>query len=463
MKSLRQFGFGTTNVEKLHSSPAATAVRDEFFSTGDASAVLAARTAAVGSAVVEEYDRTLAPAVPQGLALVATGGFGRQEMFPGSDVDLLVLVNSELGSGPKRDALSRFLQNLWDSGLRVSHSVHTPGECCEYQDRNVELGISLLDRRFLTGDRELFVQLETKLPRFFHGHWQEFARQLCRLSRTRHQRYSNTIHHLEPNVKEGPGGLRDYQVIRWLDQLRDAQPYRLPVAAQLPELEPAARFLSTVRCYLHYTAGRDTNLVTFDAQEDIAGQQFATVRGAAAWMREYFFHARLIYRAAIRAIEDREATGSALFDGFRDWRSRLSNTEFTVARERVYFRSPNVLEQDPDLSLRLFTFVARHGMLPAADTEWRIAGCLPNLRTYFSGPRPLWRALEETLALPHAAKALRSMHENSMLDVLFPEWKGIDCLVLRDFHHRYTVDEHTLVSIRALEELRTTADPSRAQ
>lgn len=450
-----------TIVATPHSSPEADELRAAFFRDGDAFPVLAGRSAMVEAAVVRSFDEFIAPALPGGAALLAVGGFGRRELFPHSDVDLLLLVPVELSEAGQRDAVSRFLQNLWDSGLRLGHSVRTPTECCEVHDGNVELSISLLDRRFLAGDPALFERMEEKLPRFFSARRDELSRQLCRLTRVRQARYSDTIYHLEPNVKEAPGGLRDYQLARWLSQLRNAQSYRRSEPDPFPELANARTFLYSVRCFLHYRTGRDSNLLGFDAQEELADQPFSPASDPAAWMRVYFRHARSIHRTAARWLEECEAAGSSLFSQFRDWRSRLSNAEFTVSRESVLFKSPQLLAQDTELVLRLFEFTARHGIRPAPDSEQRIAEHLSALEQHRSAPRPLWPRLEAILSLPNAAIALRSMHECGVLSAMFPEWKEIDCLVLRDFHHRYTVDEHTLVSIQEIDGLRGNQDPPR--
>ena len=444
-----------------HSSEAARDPRREFLSTGDASAVLEARTALVDSLVHRAWEAYLAPAFPSSLALLAVGGFGRRELFPHSDVDLLILSEGEPRSPQAREALSSFLRSLWDSGLRLSHSVRTPAECCEVHNQNIELNISLLDQRFLCGDAAIYERLAARLPRFFHGERHALIRHLSKLSRSRHAKYSDTIQHLEPNVKETPGGLRDFQLVRWLSQLRGAQPDRLIAAAPLADLGPAFEFLARLRCWLHYEAGRDQNVLHFDAQEELAEQPFAKARDAASLMRAYFRHAREIHWTGSRWLDECEAAGSSLFAHFSDWRGRLSNAEFTVARERVYFKTPQALDQDPELALRLFTFVARHGIRPSVDCEKRLVMHLPAMAAYFSSPRRLWPALEELFSLSHAVLALRSMSESGFLRTLFPEWAELECLVVRDFYHRYTVDEHTLVAIQELTGLRGTKDAPR--
>jgi [protein-PII] uridylyltransferase len=427
-------------------------VREDFERTGDGGRVLAARTAYVDELVCSAARGVLS-ALPAGFSLLAVGGYGRRQLFPYSDVDLLLLFENDRMPEMARDAIAPFLRELWDSGLRVSSSVRTPAECAELHDRNIELNISLLDQRFLTGDRSLYAKLLERLPRFIHGQRDSLSRNLSRLTRERHEKFNSTFYHLEPNIKETPGGFRDLQLIAWLDQIRKATPQRVSLADSLPELEEARRFLTYLRCHLHFQFGRDANQFTFDAQESIAGAD------AAAAMRSYFRHARDIYRLAIRSLEASEAQSSNLFAQFRDWRSRLSNADFSVSRERVHFRVPQQLEADPWLLLRLFQFIGRHGIRLSNEAGERIASRLPAIRQYFAESRPLWPALKELLAQPQAVVALRAMHDTGVLSALLPEFERIECLVIRDFYHRYTVDEHTLVTIQTLEELRGSTDP----
>jgi len=420
-------------------------VQLSFLATGDALTALAERTSQVDRVVIEASEELCRLANP---AILAVGGYGRRQLFPFSDVDLLLLFESERAAIAHRDTISAFLQRLWDSGIRVSHSVRTPDECAEVHDRNIELNVSLLDQRFLTGDRALYAELARRLPRFIHANRDALIRNLAQLTRERHGKYADTFYHLEPNVKETPGGLRDYQLICWLQQLHDTEATRLGVADPAPELQQAFRFLARLRCYLHCQSGRDNNVLSFDAQDAIAEEWRA--HDAGTWMREYYRHSRAIYRAAIRVLEAGEAQSSSLFAQFRDWRSRLSNSDFSVHRERVHFRAPQRLEVEPELVLRLFEFVARHGIRISPEAEERIELHMGRLRAYFAESLPLWPALNSILSLPHAPLAARGMHESGVLAALFPELEVIECLVIRDFFHRYTVDEHTLVAMQHL-------------
>jgi [protein-PII] uridylyltransferase len=409
------------------------------------------RTSAVDAQVLQAWQQHLALSVPTGAALLAVGGYGRRQLFPYSDIDLLLLFASDKTAAAHKEGISGFLQRLWDAGLRVSQSVRTPAECCELHEGNIELSVSLLDQRYLAGDASVYGAMLAKFPRFVHGQRDALVRHLSRMTRERHARFNGTFHHLEPNIKEAPGGLRDLQLVSWLAQIAGTTPQAFSGQVHLPELDEARRTLFALRGYLHQQAKRDSNILTFDAQEWIA--ELMGVEETAI-MRGYFRSARAVHRSALGALETEEARASSLFAQFRDRRSRVSNADFTVARERVYLRAPQQLAAEPELALRLLQFIARHGIRLSLEAEQRIAPQLSAVRQYFKAPRPVWPALLEALSLPHAPLALRVAYETGILTALFPELDRIDCLVVRDFFHRYTVDEHTLVAIQTLVELR---------
>jgi [protein-PII] uridylyltransferase len=284
-------------------------VEQDFLESGDALTALAERTAEVDQCVLRAASELLFPGASGAPALLAVGGYGRRQLFPYSDVDLLLLFPSERAAEERKEAISAFLQKLWDSGLRVSQSVRTPAECTEVHDDNSELNISLLDQRYLAGDRTLYAGMAEKLPRFLSASRESLIRNLAKLSRDRYSKFGNTFYHLEPNVKETPGGLRDFQLICWLEQLREGS-YDPPA-----ELKMAFRFMARLRCYLHCLYARDANVLSFEAQDAISEQwQHAD---AALWMRDYYRHARTIYRTAGRELENNEAQASSLFSQFR--------------------------------------------------------------------------------------------------------------------------------------------------
>ena len=361
-----------------------------------------------------------------GVALLAVGGYGRRELFPYSDIDLLLLVDSEERIAEIRDAWRTFQQQLWDAGLRVSQSVHTVADCLALA--HLELTMSLLDRRYLAGARELYQKLDSDV---FQRRRDEILTQLARATRERHHKFQDSIYHLEPNLKDGPGGLRDYQTIRWMDALSNTH-----VA---DDLGASAATLGQLRWDLHLLAGRDNNVIHFDAQDELAADP-------AALMSTFYQSARRIYRALTRQLDAFEAQHSPLFARIRESRSRISNAEFSVVRDLVYLRT------EPVDALRLFAFVARHGVKLAPDTGRRIHA-LRNVSA-------TWREWNDILREPHAGLALREMHETGLLTALFPEFASIECLVIRDFYHQYTVDEHTLVAITKVLALRDAGTPS---
>ena len=384
------------------------------------------RTLSVDERVRSSFDTHLKRVFPEGLAVLAVGGYGRKEQFPHSDVDLLFLSAKAEPTPAQREAMATFLREVWDGGLRASHSFRTVEDCAELHEGNLELTISLIDRRFLCGDGALIDKLVPKLDSFLNARNTVIARELVAKTRERHSRHQDTIYHLEPNVKEAPGGLRDLQVVRWLSRL-------------LGKSEPAAfpdalEFLADVRSRLHERFARDNNILNFESQDAVSA-------APELLMRDYYRHARIVFRAATRLMDPVESKDRPLLSQFRDFRSRVSTSEFTVSREMIYARSPQLLATDTGLVLRLFQFVGRHGFRMAPDTEQRLDAVAPNAGAL------AWRDVKELLSLPQPAKALRAMHETGVLGRYLPEWKEVECMVLRDFYHRYTVDEHTIVAI----------------
>lgn len=411
----------------------------------DVLAELSERTRSVERDVCSAAERFLAPAFGDPWAVLAVGGFGRGDLFPHSDVDLLILVERTQAAVASKDAINSFLRTLWDAGLSPSHSVRTVEECCELHAGNVELTISLLTKRFLSGDAALEAKLNERLPAFIASQRRAVIDHLLRLTGNRHAKFQSTIYHLEPDVKETPGGFRDVHLIEWLGTLRGLPP-------DVESLAAARAFLANVRTSLHERSRRNDNRLTFEAQDEL----FAN---PAASMREHYRHARAVFRAAQNAIAAASEPGPGMLRSFLDWRSRLSNSEFTVSNDRVYLRTPQALSADASLAMRLLQFLARHGVVLSRDTERRLTDAVQGGLELSS--LNLWREWRDLMSLPHAARAVRAMYETGLLKKLLPAWERIECLVTRDFYHRYTVDEHTIVTLERLEELAASKDDAQ--
>jgi [protein-PII] uridylyltransferase len=441
-------------------------IQRHFTATGDGRAAVAERTRLVENILKWLWQDLISPEEhgPQNFALLATGGFGRGWLFPYSDIDLLFLYADHDGEEAHKDVIRRLSRELWDLKLKLSAASRTLAECDRFDPRNTEFTISLLDCRYLAGDRDLFVRLHDKLiPKLILRESKPLLQGLAAVTRERHNKFGDTVFHLEPNLKETPGGLRDYNVTCWLalisamDKLHDwpdASVVRAPVRKQL---ESALDFLMAARCFLHFRNGRDDNSLSWEAQDEAAAHRIGANESpeltAADWMRIYFGHARAVQRSMSQLMEEIPEAWSSLYRQFQSWRLRLSTPDFSVVDGLIFLQQASALE-DPEVLLRLFHFMALHGLKLSTTTEYRIEQALPALAATPPRGAELWLYLQETLLQPHAAEALRAMHSLHLLTVLLPELRLTDSLVVRDFYHRFTVDEHSFVAIESLHRLR---------
>ncbi|HXM68426.1 MAG TPA: [protein-PII] uridylyltransferase [Candidatus Acidoferrum sp.] len=437
----------------------------DFGATGEGRAAVAQRTRLIED-ILHRLWRDLVSAdesAPRGFALVATGGFGRAWLFPYSDIDLLFLYAGRAEEEAHKDAVRRFSQELWDLKLKLSPASRTLAECDRFDPNNTEFTISLLDCRYLAGDRELFSKLHDKvIPKLVARESKPLLQGLAEVTRERHAKFGNTVFHLEPNLKETPGGLRDYNVACWLTLVSsmsklgdwpDASSLRAPVRKQL---EAALEFLMAARCFLHFRHVRDDNSLSWEAQDEAAARKIGAADAAdltaADWMRIHFGHARAVQRTVMQLLEEIPEAWSSLRRQFQGWKSRPSSPDFSVVDGMIFLQQSSSL-QDPEMLLRLFHFMAHHGLKLSATTEHRIEQSLPALAVTPPRGAELWLYLQETLLQPHAAEALRAMHSLRLLTLLLPELKPIDSLVVRDFYHRFTVDEHSILAIESLHRL----------
>jgi [protein-PII] uridylyltransferase len=441
-------------------------IQKSFLGTGDGRAAIRERSALLDRVLLVLWEKVLLPAIPDsnGLALVAVGGYGRKCLFPFSDVDLLLLHADRASEERLKDPVRTFSQEAWDLGIRFSPANRALAECDRFDPNNVEFTISLLDCRFLAGDSGLFARLRDKLiPKLLLRESQALVQRLAEITRARHSKHGNTVFHLEPNIKDAPGGLRDYNTAHWLaliaaiDKLRDwPQGDNLLPASMRKQAEAAHDFLAAVRCFLHLRQGRDDNTLSWATQDEAAAQKIgvpeAEALSAADWMRVYFGHARAVHRICTQVLDEVLASWSSLYRQFQTWRSRISNADFSVVHGLIFLQQPASL-QNPETLLHLFHFMAHHGLKLSTTTEQRVEQVLPSLAATPPRGAELWIYLQEILQQPHAADALRAMHALRFLTLVLPELRLMDALVIRDFYHRYTVDEHSFLTIESLHRL----------
>lgn len=437
-----------------------TAMRLAFEATGDGRAACQARSAAVDDLIRTLWTRnhTSANPVPE-LCIAAVGGYGREQLFPCSDVDLLFCTGRNGGGDSAKQAIRGLSQALWDCGLRVATAARSLAEIERFKSSDPEFSLAQLDLRFVTGNKDTCRALENKV---FDRRTMREARALAtaaaELTRVRHARFGNTLFHLEPNVKDSPGGLRDANTCGWLAQIRDTN----SGPADEARFHEAVNFLTSTRVFLHLRHARDDNTLDWHAQDEAAALAIgfgcpALGRAApdsALWMRAYFRHARSIQHELARELECsgqqpkpsravlrvKAPPGSGFFvkDGVLDLASAKSNADPA---------------QDSETVLAAFGLIAQTGVALAPSSEERIAAAIPALSASLEdGPR-LWARLRAILTGPHAGSALREMHSLGVLELILPEFHGVDALVIRDAYHRYTVDEHTFVLIDVLHSL----------
>jgi len=454
----------TSALQDLYADESAT-IQKHFDESGDGKAAIRERTSLIDSVIIELWNEVTGSGEPiEGFCIAAMGGYGRRALFPYSDIDLLFLYEKE----GREEVLSRRIiaplsQALWDLHLRVSPTTRTLAECGKLHRNNIEFNISLLDRRYVCGDEQLYDRLRSRtLPGMVVRESQNLMQELTSLARSRHEKYGRTIFHLEPNIKDGPGGLRDYQVACWLAQIVEMKHSRewkdaaelLPIALRSDAVK-AIDFLDAVRCFLHYRQGRDLNVLTYELQSEAAAKGIGLQGGRTAspndWMRVYFRQARAIDRLGVLTDEvPRSKSVWSRLLGFR--RSPFSTSEFTVVDGRVFLRQAASVE-DPEVMFRLFELIARHGLKLSAETENAVEAALPRIQKWVSTNLDLWEPFRKTLVLRHASASLRAMHRLGFLTLLFKEFQLIDSLVIRDYYHRYTVDEHSFVTIENLHSL----------
>ncbi len=411
---------------------------------------------------------------PQGLTLAAIGGYGRRQLFPYSDVDLLFIASDATAEGAHKADIRKLSQDLWDIGLRVSATTRTLAECERMSEENPEFTLSLLNRRYIAGDFALFEELDLeRIPALVERRRSQLFTAIAQLTRTRHAKFQRTLFHLEPNVKDGIGGLRDFHVCTWLSQLLpesarySASRYEKDLLVERQDDSALAhQFLVTVRSFLHYRSRRDDNMLYWQAQDEAAARHLGLVSGksratgkrpadTAGWMRQYFRHARSIEWLSRQMLDEIPSGRLAVIDQIRQWRSRTVLSGCPVADGKIGLKTAAEYT-DPDRVLTLFQTLAEQPLQLTREAEGHLSESLAVLAERLPEGAALWERVRKILLGPEIANALRTMHALGILELILPEFHGVDALVVRDAYHRYTVDEHTFL---ILENLHALAQP----
>jgi [protein-PII] uridylyltransferase len=373
------------------------------------------------------------------VALVALGGYGRHHLCPYSDIDLLVLFGGAVGAAEER-FLRDLLHPLWDAGLVVGHQIRDVGELATLDGDNGEFLLAVVDARHVAGDASLFRRLRDAADRP-----RTRARVLGALQElmdARHAQFNHTLYQLEPDVKEAPGALRDISAARTIAAACD--PSLLRRNDDAARLAQAEDFLLRVRTLLHLERRRNDNVLGHELQEKIAGQLGYPGQSARqqveSLMADYFSHARAVARALERIRRTAPVPVGVNLGRSRDGIRFIDESRFVL---------------QPDSWLGAFQSAVDAG-LPVADEA------LDVIRRHvdhvpFAGFFPTEERRTALLAFlvprPGLYARLSEMHDCGLLGRMIPPFHSVTCRVVRDFYHKYTVDEHTLQSIRNVERL----------
>ncbi|MGA2751121.1 MAG: [protein-PII] uridylyltransferase [Verrucomicrobiota bacterium] len=413
-----------------------------------------------------------------GFALVGTGGYGRAELNPHSDIDIMFLHESDMvAQGRPRPALSALLDgilySLWDLGLKIGHSVRSIDDCVSIANTDMQSKTSLIEARLIAGDPVLYDRLSrTVLAKCVLGHESEYIEARVRDQEERRTKYGNSACMLEPNIKNGCGGLRDYQNLLWMAYFKyrtrtmaDLEQRGLISVAEGKQLNAAYGFLLRVRNELHYLVNRAADVMGRSLQPSIAANlgwhDRSAGRRVELFMGEFYHHSRNI-DLITRTVERRLALFappkrllSFARDIFRSKSARKGEPVidgFKFVDGEIRPASSGVFRDSPRRLMRVFLHAQQRGLKLHPSTAQLIRQELSLVNNWFlNDPRVRATFLEILDQRGSVAPVLRAMHEVGLLGKLLPEFGRLTCLVQHEFYHQYTADEHTLVCLEKLD------------
>ncbi|HEY8249294.1 MAG TPA: [protein-PII] uridylyltransferase [Burkholderiales bacterium] len=428
------------------------ALKDAYLKRPNPRALLSKHSQLVDRTVKALWGET---GVAADAALVATGGYGRGELFPCSDIDLLVLLGRD-PSEAERDALERLIGRMWDIGLEIGHSVRTVEGCIEAAAGDITIRTTLLESRFLVGSRPLFQKLQKQLifepVAFFKAKKLE--------QEQRHAKHQDSPYSLEPNLKEAPGGLRDLQVIQWMARASgmgrrwsDLVKHGLIERGEARELGKLENHLHDLRIRLHYLAGRREDRLVFDLQAALAAQlghrDTPSRRASEAMMQRYYQTAKGVTQLNTILLQNLEARLAPR----PDTGPRPLNERFEVRSELLHIRQESTFERSPTAILECFLLMMQHPELRGMTARtlralWR-ARFLVNAKFRKDATARLLflHVLQQPRGIVHE---FRRMNQYGILGRYLPEFGRIVGQMQHDLFHVYTVDQHILMVMRNL-------------
>ncbi len=413
------------------------------------------------------------------IALTALGGYGRAELNPQSDIDLMFLHEGQVVVGSKplpclAKMMDGILYPLWDLGLKVGYSVRSIGDCVVAARADMQSKTSLIEARLIIGHAALFKSLQSAvLTKCVKGAEDEYIAARVRDQAARHAKFGNSPSMQEPNIKSGCGGLRDYQNLLWMAffkyrarSLADLQQRELISEAERKQLEAAYDYLLRVRNELHYITERPVDTLAKNLQPAVAHNLGFMDRSPSArlekFMRVVYRHARNIFLIN-QTLEQRLALLPApkRLEFIRGWigRRRRAAQEQTVDGFRfsaglIHAATPRVFREQPRRLMRVFLHAQQRGLRLHPDLAQLIRSQLALAdRAFLRDEHVRDTFLSILNQSGNVATVLRAMHETGLLGKYLPEFGKLTCLVQHEFYHQYTADEHTLVCLEKLDRV----------
>ena len=404
------------------------------------------------------------PSEGERIAVLAVGGYGRAEMAPFSDIDLLFLVPWKV-TGWVEQVIESTLYILWDMKLKVGHASRTIAECLRLSRDDITIRTALLEHRFLHGNATLAQELRHRLwTELFSKTHSEFVEAKLTERAERHKKIGNQRYMLEPNVKEGKGGLRDLQTLYWIakyihevDQAEELVALGFFRAEEYEAFRAAETYLLAVRCHLHHLAGRAVEQLTFDMQVGVAERMgyrdHGGRRGVEHFMQEYFRHATRVgelTRIFLTELEARHVKREPLLRHFLNRRKKM-RYGLKVVHNRLDIEDPAEFLAEPINILRLFEEGLVTGYLLHPNAMRLIASNLHLIDAKFrQSPEAQKIFLRMLLKHSNPERALRRMNELGVLGAFIPEFEPIVAMMQFNVYHHYTVDEHTIQCVSQL-------------
>lgn len=422
------------------------------------------------------------PTFAERLAIIAVGGYGRGTLAPGSDIDLLFLVPYKQTPWGE-SVIEAILYILWDLRQKVGHATRSVAECMRQARADMTIRTTLLEARFILGNAELFSEFRESFDReIARSDAREFVSAKLAERDARVMRAGASRYLVEPNVKEGKGGLRDLNTLFWIAKYvyRVREPKELVAAglftaAELSLFERCEEFLWRVRCHLHYATGRAEERLAFDVQTTIARRLGYHDRSGLSpverFMKHYFLVAKEVgdlTAIVCAALEEKQAKPRAIFERFlqpfRRRRSRAPQGDFIVDHDRISIVDADVFKRDPVNIIRLFWMADHHGLplhpdaLRAVTLSLRLIDA--NLRANKEANRLF---LEILLSRNMTEITLRRMNETGVLGRFIPDFGKVVAMMQFNMYHHYTVDEHLLRVVGGLSDLEAGRMPEHQQ